>query len=82
MDALGLAQAGVLGNSLGGIVASRLAAEHPERVSKLCMIGGIGLNLFTTFRTRASTCWSSSASSRLASGSWRGYARWCSTRRW
>ena len=49
MDALGLAQAGVLGNSLGGIVASRLAAEHPERVSKLCMIGGIGLNLFTSF---------------------------------
>ena len=49
MDALGLTQAGVLGNSLGGIVASRLAAEHPDRVSKLCMIGGIGLNLFTTF---------------------------------
>jgi 2-hydroxy-6-oxonona-2,4-dienedioate hydrolase len=49
MDALGLAQAGLLGNSLGGIVASRLAAAHPARVSKLCMIGGVGLNLFTSF---------------------------------
>jgi len=49
MDRLGLPSAALLGNSLGGIVASRVAAEHPDRVSKLCMIGGIGLNLFTTF---------------------------------
>jgi 2-hydroxy-6-oxonona-2,4-dienedioate hydrolase len=49
MDRLALPSAGLLGNSLGGIVASRVAAEHPDRVSKLCMIGGIGLNLFTTF---------------------------------
>jgi pimeloyl-ACP methyl ester carboxylesterase len=49
MDAMGIAQCGLLGNSLGGIVASRLAADSPERVSKLCMIGGVGLNLFTSF---------------------------------
>ena len=49
MDAKGIRTAGLLGNSLGGIVASKLAAESPERVSKLCMIGGVGLNLFTSF---------------------------------
>jgi pimeloyl-ACP methyl ester carboxylesterase len=49
MDGNGIAQAGLLGNSLGGIVGSKLAAESPERVSKLCMIGGVGLNLFTSF---------------------------------
>ena len=49
MDAKGIRVAGLLGNSLGGIVASKLAAATPERVSKLCMIGGVGLNLFTSF---------------------------------
>lgn len=49
MDALGIAKADILGNSLGGIVASRIAAEFPDRVKRLCMIGGIGLNLLTGF---------------------------------
>jgi 2-hydroxy-6-oxonona-2,4-dienedioate hydrolase len=49
MDAMGLKQVNLLGNSLGGIVASRVAAEHPERVKRLCMIGGVGLNLLSSF---------------------------------
>lgn len=49
MDSMGLQQADLLGNSLGGIVASRVAAEHPERVKRLCMIGGVGLNLLSSF---------------------------------
>lgn len=49
MDALGIAQADVIGNSMGGIVASRLAAAHPARVRRLCTIGGVGINLFSPF---------------------------------
>lgn len=49
MDKLGITRANILGNSLGGIVASRVAAEHPARMIRLSMIGGVGLNLLTTF---------------------------------
>jgi pimeloyl-ACP methyl ester carboxylesterase len=49
LDALSIDRAGFLGNSLGGIIASRLAADYPHRVTRLCMIGGVGLNLFTSF---------------------------------
>ena len=49
MDKLGIEEANILGNSLGGIVASRVAAEHSTRMLRLCMIGGVGLNLLTTF---------------------------------
>lgn len=42
MDELGLGCADLLGNSLGGIVAARFAALHPERVRRLCSIGGVG----------------------------------------
>jgi len=49
MDSQNIKQADVIGNSLGGIIASHIAAKHGERVSKLCMIGGVGYNLFTAF---------------------------------
>lgn len=49
MDKLNLREAYLLGNSLGAIVASHVAARHPERVTSLVMIGGVGLNLFTPF---------------------------------
>lgn len=49
MDALDITKANVLGNSMGGIVGARLAAQHPERLIRLCAIGGVGTNLFTTF---------------------------------
>ena len=38
MDALGMAQFGVCGHDRGGRVAHRLAGDHRERVSRLCVI--------------------------------------------
>lgn len=49
MDALGVASAHIIGNSLGGIVGSHIAARHPEKVGRFVTIGGIGLNVFTPF---------------------------------
>ena len=39
MDALGIERAAVVGNSMGGATAIRLAAEHPARVSHLITMG-------------------------------------------
>ncbi|TQC42034.1 alpha/beta fold hydrolase [Rhodococcus sp. WS4] len=47
LDGLGLDEVAVLGNSMGGIVATQFAIAHPDRVSKLITIGGIGKNLFS-----------------------------------
>ena len=43
MDALGIEQAHFLGNSMGGFVATELAVAHPDRVSRLVMMGPGGL---------------------------------------
>lgn len=47
LDALGIEQASILGNSLGGGVAARLAASHPDRIDRLVTMGGVGISLFT-----------------------------------
>ena len=47
LDALGLDQVAMVGNSMGGIVATRFAIAAPERVSKLVTIGGMGRNIFS-----------------------------------
>lgn len=47
MDGLSLDRAHVIGNSLGGQVASRTAMSHPERVRRLVTIGGVGRNLYS-----------------------------------
>lgn len=39
MDAEGLSRAAVVGHSMGSLVAHKLAAEHPSRVSRLVLIG-------------------------------------------
>ena len=39
MDALGIAAATIVGHSLGSLVAQRLAADAPERVERLVLIG-------------------------------------------
>ena len=39
LDALGIAQADVAGHSLGGTVGVVLAANHPERVRRLVLVG-------------------------------------------
>jgi pimeloyl-ACP methyl ester carboxylesterase len=44
MDALGIARASLVGNSLGGAVAVMVAAERPERVERLVLIDSAGFN--------------------------------------
>ena len=43
LDALGIARAALVGNSLGGAVAMRHAARHPDRVSRLFLLNTAGL---------------------------------------
>jgi pimeloyl-ACP methyl ester carboxylesterase len=43
MDALGLDAAAVIGHSFGGRVAIRLAAHHPDRVTKLVLVNSAGI---------------------------------------
>ncbi|HTF55267.1 MAG TPA: alpha/beta fold hydrolase [Pseudonocardia sp.] len=44
MDALGIRQAHLVGNSFGGAIALRIAAQHPERVGKLVLMGSMGVS--------------------------------------
>ena len=46
LDAMGLESVPIVGNSMGGSVAARVASNHPERVSRLVTIGGVGMNIF------------------------------------
>jgi pimeloyl-ACP methyl ester carboxylesterase len=39
LDRLGIARAAVLGHSMGGVIAARLAVAHPERVERLILVG-------------------------------------------
>lgn len=43
LDALGIEHAAVVGHSLGSMAAQMLAAEHPEQVSRLVLIGSTAL---------------------------------------
>ena len=47
LDELGLDKVAILGNSLGGGVAARVAAAHPDRVTRLVTIGGVGVPFFS-----------------------------------
>jgi 4,5:9,10-diseco-3-hydroxy-5,9,17-trioxoandrosta-1(10),2-diene-4-oate hydrolase len=53
LDALGIERAAVAGNSLGGLVALRLALSEPERVSALGLIDSAGLGRAITYALRA-----------------------------
>jgi len=44
MDNLGLEKVHLVGNSFGGSIALRLAAEHPDRVGKLVLMGSMGVH--------------------------------------
>ncbi len=44
MDCLGIARATLAGNSMGGAVATVLAARHPERVTALVLIDAAGFD--------------------------------------
>lgn len=50
LDALGLSQVDVLGFSMGGWVALKLAADHPKRVRRLVLVGSGGLRFPTLLR--------------------------------
>lgn len=43
MDALGIEQAAVVGNSFGGALALDVATHHPDRVTKLVLMGAAGV---------------------------------------
>lgn len=43
MDALGMPKASIVGNSMGGAVALRLASRFPERVEQLVLMGSVGV---------------------------------------
>ena len=50
MDALGIARASLVGNSMGGASVAVVAAERPERVAALVLIDSAGFNLGTAER--------------------------------
>jgi pimeloyl-ACP methyl ester carboxylesterase len=53
LDALGIEETAVMGNSLGGFQALALTADRPERVDRLCVIGapaGLSLDIPLFFR--------------------------------
>ncbi|GAG27791.1 unnamed protein product, partial [marine sediment metagenome] len=58
MERLGIAQASILGHSMGGTVALSLTLEHPERVQRVVVVGspivGDGLSLFLRLSARRS----------------------------
>jgi pimeloyl-ACP methyl ester carboxylesterase len=43
MDTLELSKAHLVGNSFGGAIALRIAAQHPDRVGKLVLMGSMGV---------------------------------------
>lgn len=43
LDALGIAQADLVGNSFGSAVAIALAVRHPQRVRRLVLMGSVGV---------------------------------------
>jgi pimeloyl-ACP methyl ester carboxylesterase len=55
LDAVGIERAAVVGNSLGGLVALRLALSEPVRVGALALIDSAGLGREVTFALRSLT---------------------------
>jgi pimeloyl-ACP methyl ester carboxylesterase len=43
MDSLNLGRANLIGNSFGGAIALRVAAQHPDRVGKMVLMGSMGV---------------------------------------
>ena len=52
LDALGIEQAHVVGNSLGGACALRMALERPDRVSALVLMGPGGIDTSRSLPTK------------------------------
>lgn len=47
LDALGVEQIHIVGNSMGGGVGVNFAIRNPDRIGRLVTIGGIGTNIFS-----------------------------------
>jgi len=47
LDALGIQEVALVGNSLGGRIALQMATDHPERISRMVLMGapGVGMTL-------------------------------------
>lgn len=48
LDAVGIARASVVGNSLGGVVTLHLARRHPERLCRMLLMGAPGVGMRMT----------------------------------
>ena len=55
LDTLGIERTAVAGNSLGGLVALRLALSEPARVSALSLISSVGLGRAVSYVLRSAT---------------------------
>ena len=55
LDALGIERAAMVGNSLGGLIALRLALSEPARVGALVLVDSAGLGRSVTFALRSLT---------------------------
>jgi 2-hydroxy-6-oxo-octa-2,4-dienoate hydrolase len=44
LDALGIDKASVVGNSFGGAIGLRIAAQHPDRIDRLVLMGSMGVD--------------------------------------
>jgi pimeloyl-ACP methyl ester carboxylesterase len=53
MDAMQVRDADVMGISMGGWVALKLAAEHPDRVRRLVLVSSAGVQFETTLHERS-----------------------------
>jgi 2-hydroxymuconate-semialdehyde hydrolase len=49
LDAMGIEQTDVVGNSFGGSMALALAIHHPERVRKIVLMGAVGVDFPITY---------------------------------
>lgn len=47
VDGLGLGRVDIIGNSMGGMIGTRFAIAHPDRVRRLVTLGGMGMNIFS-----------------------------------
>jgi pimeloyl-ACP methyl ester carboxylesterase len=52
LDVLGIKQACLVGHDVGGGIAQLVAVEHPERVSRLCLIDSVGFDDWPTIAAR------------------------------
>ncbi len=53
MDAMGVRNADVMGMSMGGWIALKMTAEHPDRVRKLVLVSSAGVRFPTTLNERS-----------------------------